>query len=432
MASVRSEPISRPSTPRVDVAAILAGAQAHREKCREAKVAAQVYRWQPRRAWPEPEPEPEPSAAATVTSEEESDDEPWRSSSNSGRGSSGGAAEWTESKSSELAAFDPLAAGKSASPPSADRPSRDGSPGGRGRRRVEHAATRQLSGSRGKKPGSRGRRRIDQARAYAESGELDGSPQRQDESKMAALPLDDDEGLSDSEYTDVDLDEIASTQAHLQRGFEDLMAECDLMLQTNSGAAELESLQGAVSAVAHRLQTLDVASSDVADDVDLDMPSDTAAAGRGGRSSSSGGSSGGSSSRSRSKGRSSSRGGGKEKSGGGEGLSEARRKELEAELERELDEELEATQEAMAAGLQRRQRMQQHGKSSSGGGGGHERSDSVSSSYSGGGSDAGSDFGGGGGGSELGSARRKVATKAKGAKAFSTSAAASHRKPPRR
>ena len=44
MASVRSEPISRPSTPRVDVAAILAGAQAHREKCREAKVAAQVLR----------------------------------------------------------------------------------------------------------------------------------------------------------------------------------------------------------------------------------------------------------------------------------------------------------------------------------------------------------------------------------------------------
>ena len=243
MASVRSEPVSRPSTPRVDVAAILAGAKENRNRCREARQAAQVYRWQPRRAWAEPEPEPEPSAPS---SEDGSDDEQLRAGH-----------EWTETKSSELATFDPLAViAKSASPPSTDRP-REGSPGRRGRR-IEHTATRQLNqGSRGK-PHSRGRRRIEQARAYAESGELDssGSPQRA-EGKMALLPPSSEEGRSDSEYTEADLDEIASTQAHLQRGFEDLMAECDLMLQADSGTAELESLQGAMSAVAHRLQTLD-------------------------------------------------------------------------------------------------------------------------------------------------------------------------------
>ena len=397
MASVRSEPVSRPTTPRVDVAAILAGAQADRDRCRAAKAAAQLYRWQPRRAWTEPEPEREPP----VVSSEDEDGHVW-----------------TEAKSSELAAFDPLAViAKAASPPSVDRP-REGSPAGRGRR-IEHTATRQLNqGPRGKQR-SRSRRRIEQARAYAERGELDsdGSPARA-EGKMTSLPPSSDEGLSDSEYTEADLDEIESTQAHLQRGFEDLMAECDLMLQADSGTAELESLQGAMSAVAQRLQSLDDLSRDANED-ESDADSESAARNRAG-------SGGESTSRSKNRGKS---------KGGSASLSKIRQEEVQAELEREIDMELEAT----AARSQRCQRL--HGKQE-GGGRGQRRSDTAS-----GGATLESDTCAGSelGGSELGSARRMVsaAGKGSGAKAvFSTTAAAaagtgmvaraSSRKPPRR
>jgi hypothetical protein len=412
MASVRSEPVSRPSTPRVDVAAILAGAKANRDRCREARQAAQVYRWQPRRAWaePEPEPEPEPELQPLVPSSEDgSDDEQLC-----------GGHQWTEAKSSELATFDPLAVmAKSASPPSTDRP-REGSPGGRGRR-VEHTATRQLNQGSCGKPRSRGRRRIEQARAYAESGDLEssGSPQRA-EGKMASLPPSSEEGLSDSEYTEADLDEIASTQAHLQRGFEDLMAQCDLMLQADSGTAELESLQGAMAAVAHRLQTLDGVPREPDPDA-VDEDSDAARRRRG-------------DSGSERTNRSKTRGKG---TGDGAALSEARQQEIQADLELEIDLELEAT----AAQSQRRQRL--HAKQE-GGSRARRRSGSASSAVP-----LENDTCGDGcefGGSELGSARRTVSTKGKGSGAkavFSTTAAAaaggagtaaraSNRKPPRR
>lgn len=427
--SVRSEPVSRPTTPRVDVAAILAGAKANRDRCREAKAAAQVYRWQPRRAWTEPEPEPEPSQVSSgedsddeltvsraqaeprprprakplvISSEEESDEELRHDR------------EWTEAKSSELAAFDPLAIiAKSASPPSMDRP-RDGSPAGRGRR-VEHTPTRQLNPVPRCKQRSRGRRRIEQARAYAENGELDsdGSPQRA-EGKMVSLPPASDEGLFDSEYTEEDLDEIASTQAHLLRGFEDLMAECDLMLQAESGATELESLQGAVSAVAHRLETLDRLPRDVDEGM---IPADS-----------------GSSSRNRGRGVGSgrtSRSKARDMDASGSGPVASRRLELEADVEREIDMEL-ATGEVKAAGLHRRQlivgKRERHSRAQRCSDRGPSRNTLESDST------AGSELGG--------SARRTVSTKGAdgGTKSvFSTSAAAaagttraSSRKPPRR
>jgi len=47
--SVCSEAVSRPSTPRVDVEAILAGARANRDRCREATKAARTYRRAPRK-----------------------------------------------------------------------------------------------------------------------------------------------------------------------------------------------------------------------------------------------------------------------------------------------------------------------------------------------------------------------------------------------
>eukprot|EP01047_Picozoa_sp_COSAG01_P058064 COSAG01_NODE_6794_length_3495_cov_14.180212_1_plen_95_part_10 len=42
--SVSSQPVSRPSTPRIDVAAVLAAAQRNRERCRAVVGEARAYR----------------------------------------------------------------------------------------------------------------------------------------------------------------------------------------------------------------------------------------------------------------------------------------------------------------------------------------------------------------------------------------------------
>ena len=149
------------------------------------------------------------------------------------------------------------------------------------------------------------------------------------------LPPETEEGRPDSEYTEEDLDEIESTQRHLQRGFESLVAECDAMLQADSGAAELEAVQEALSAVAHKAQM--VMSEQSADDAGT-------------------GADAGATSRA-----------------GGGSISSQRRQELEAELDRELAmEQEEAKAAAKKAKAERRKRAQRQqreaGGSRSGGG----------------------------------------------------------------
>ena len=225
---------------------------------------------------------------------------------------------WTEAKSSELAAFNPLAG--QASPPPTERPHSAGlSP--RGGRRVDHRP-RKHKGSRSRN-GSRGRRRIEHAR------QLDAELGQGGERQLVTLPPETEEGRPDSEYTEEDLDEIESTQRHLQRGFESLVAECDAMLQADSGAAELEAVQEALSAVAHKAQMV----------MSEQSGAETGAA---------------------------------SKAGGG-GISSQRRQELEAELDRELAmEQEEAKAAAKKAKAERRKRAQRQqreaGGSRSGGG----------------------------------------------------------------
>ena len=227
---------------------------------------------------------------------------------------------WTEAKSSELAAFNPLAG--QASPPPTERPHSAGlSP--RGGRRVDHRP-RKHKGSRSRN-GSRGRRRIEHAR------QLDAELGQGGERQLVTLPPETEEGRPDSEYTEEDLDEIESTQRHLQRGFESLVAECDAMLQADSGAAELEAVQEALSAVAHKAQMVMSEQSDGG--------AETGAASR----------------------------------AGGGGISSQRRQELEAELDRELAmEQEEAKAAAKKAKAERRKRAQRQqreaGGSRSGGG----------------------------------------------------------------
>eukprot|EP01048_Picozoa_sp_COSAG05_P010564 COSAG05_NODE_938_length_6518_cov_21.709456_2_plen_371_part_00 len=305
--SVRSEPVSRPSTPRIDVAAILAGAQRNRELCREAMGNARSYR-RPKRvpidvglrdtlhAIAEPEPEPEPPAANVErarASPSPSEEEEAATSSRVARAAKMRAdflAEldseeqaWDSEQSDALINFDPLAGlssggagrtGGAPSPPSAERGVKSaGAPSGG--RRVEHA--RVVGAPRS--AGSRGRRKqLEEAQAFAARDDISSfvdsctrpKPPRRPTpvGELGRMEMQDiAEAKDDDEYTEAEMQEIERNQQKLADGFEESNAECDRMLAVASSSSnEIEMLADQITKLSSRISK--GAPADAADAVD--------------------------------------------------------------------------------------------------------------------------------------------------------------------
>eukprot|EP01049_Picozoa_sp_SAG25_P013775 SAG25_NODE_2230_length_1815_cov_18.002914_2_plen_415_part_00 len=297
--SVSSQPVSRPSTPRIDVAAVLAAAQRNRERCRAVVGEARAYR-RPRTArrtpTPEPEPEPEPvlvptggSADAAASSRAqrlerlyaEGDSESALSSSSHAARVAGAAAArpsrlgtlgegqwgqtWSAEQSDELAEFDPLSAASRtlASPPpsssSSSRPPR----GGRGRRQRPgggqgEAGMVQQAGGGGD---SRQRRALTEVQDFAaasaaadEEAAAEGAAVRGGGIHQLVMQ-DVAEAKGDDEYTEGELREIEDNQRKLADGFEQSISEIERMLEAGLASdSALEKLSSQMAQFSSRLQ----------------------------------------------------------------------------------------------------------------------------------------------------------------------------------